>query len=327
MLPISESLFLTEHSKKKLNQVESELLSRLDNSFPIIKKMAQHIFGGGGKRIRPLFLLLVAEMLEYEGDDDIHVAVALEYIHTATLVHDDIIDEAESRRSRVTLHNLYNSNLSILFGDFLYAHGVSIINGFGNQKMSNVFSELTQEMINGELLEAENKHNINLSYEDYLKIIDLKTAELFSGCGRLGAIISKANDEVESMMRSAGLKFGLAFQFIDDLLDFDLNGKPLGKPTFADLQDGKLTLPSFLLMESGPEGKKLVETIMKEQGFVSVEKEALASMIDKYNIKENVRNKAEDLVREAVGLISPLPMNSAHKAIENLAESFIKREF
>ena len=267
MLPIPGSLFITENSKKKLKLVESELLSGLEGSFPIIKKMAAHIFEGGGKRVRPLFLLLVSEMLGYEGDDDVRVAVAIEYIHTATLVHDDIIDAAVSRRSRATLHNIYDSNLSILFGDYIYAQGISIINNFRNHKLMTVFSILTQDMIKGEILESENKHNINLSYDDYLKIIDFKTAELFGGCGQLGAIISGADDHTESAIRSAGLKFGMAFQFIDDLLDFDLDEGALGKPTFADLQDGKLTLPSFLLMESGAEGKEIVETIMKEKGF------------------------------------------------------------
>jgi octaprenyl-diphosphate synthase len=326
MLPIPGSLFITENSKKKLKLVESELLSGLEGSFPIIKKMAAHIFEGGGKRVRPLFLLLVSEMLGYEGDDDVRVAVAIEYIHTATLVHDDIIDAAVSRRSRATLHNIYDSNLSILFGDYIYAQGISIINNFRNHKLMTVFSILTQDMIKGEILESENKHNINLSYDDYLKIIDFKTAELFGGCGQLGAIISGADDHTESAIRSAGLKFGMAFQFIDDLLDFDLDEGALGKPTFADLQDGKLTLPSFLLMESGAEGKEIVETIMKEKGFISIGKEVLASAIDDRDIKNKVRKKAEDLILEALDLIHMLPMNSAHKAIENLAGSFIKRE-
>lgn len=326
MLPIPDSLFITENSKKKMKLMESELLSGLEGSFPIIKKMAAHIFEGGGKRVRPLFLLLVSEMLGYDGDDDVRVAVAIEYIHTATLVHDDIIDAAVSRRSRATLHNIYDSNLSILFGDYIFAQGISIINNFRNHKLMTVFSILTQDMIKGEILESENKHNINLSYDDYLKIIDFKTAELFGGCGQLGAIISGADDHTESAIRSAGLKFGMAFQFIDDLLDFDLDEGALGKPTFADLQDGKLTLPSFLLMESGAEGKKIVETIMKEKGFISIVKEVLASAIDDRDIKSKVRKKAEDLILEALDLIHTLPMNYAHKAIENLAGSFIKRE-
>ena len=306
--------------------MESELLSGLEDSSPIIMEMAAHIFGGGGKRVRPLFFLLVSEMLGYDGDDDIRIAVAIEYIHTATLVHDDIIDAAVSRRSRATLHNIYDSNLSILFGDYIYAQGISIINSFRNHRLMTVFSILTQNMIKGEILESENKHNANLSYDDYLKIIDFKTAELFGGCGQLGAIISGADDFTESAIRSAGLKFGMAFQFIDDLLDFDLDEGALGKPTFADLQDGKLTLPSFLLMESGAEGKKIVEIIMKEKGFISIGKEVLASAIDDRDIKNKVRKKAEDLILEALDLINTLPMNSAHKAIENLAGSFIKRE-
>jgi len=326
MLSIPDSLFITEKCNNKLKLMESELLSGLEDSSPIIMEMAAHIFGGGGKRVRPLFFLLVSEMLGYDGDDDIRIAVAIEYIHTATLVHDDIIDAAVSRRSRAALHNIYDSNLSILFGDYIYAQGISIINSFRNHRLMTVFSILTQNMIKGEILESENKHNANLSYDDYLKIIDFKTAELFGGCGQLGAIISGADDFTESAIRSAGLKFGMAFQFIDDLLDFDLDEGALGKPTFADLQDGKLTLPSFLLMESGAEGKKIVEIIMKEKGFISIGKEVLASAIDDRDIKNKVRKKAEDLILEALDLINTLPMNSAHKAIENLAGSFIKRE-
>jgi octaprenyl-diphosphate synthase len=326
MLSIPDSLFITEKCSNKLKLMESEFLSGLEGSSPLIIEMAAHIFGGGGKRVRPLFLLLVSEMLGYDGDDDVRIAVAVEYIHTATLVHDDIIDAAVSRRSRATLHSIYDSNLSILFGDYIFAQGISIINSFRNHKLMTVFSILTQDMIRGEILESENKHNINLSYDDYLKIIDFKTAELFGGCGQLGAIISDADDLTESAIRSAGLKFGMAFQFIDDLLDFDLDEGALGKPTFADLQDGKLTLPSFLLMESGAEGKKIVEIIMKEKGFISIGKEVLASAIDDRDIKNKVRKKAENLVLEALDLINMLPMNSAHMAIENLAGSFIKRE-
>jgi octaprenyl-diphosphate synthase len=327
MLSIPDSLFITDKCNNKLKLMESELLSGLEDSSSIIMEMAAHIFGGGGKRIRPLFFLLVSEMLGYDGDDDVRIAVAIEYIHTATLVHDDIIDSAVSRRSRATIHSLYDSNLSILFGDYIYANGMSIINSFRNDKLMTVFSIVTHDMIKGEIMESENKHNINLSYDDYLKIVEFKTAELFGGCGQLGAILSCTDDFTESALKSAGLKLGMAFQFIDDLLDFDLDEGTLGKPTFADLQDGKLTLPSFLLMESGAEGRKIVETIMKEKGFISIGKEVLASAIDDKDIKNKIRKKAEDLILEALDLIHMLPMNSAHKAIENLAGSFIKREF
>lgn len=326
MISIVDSLPLTKNCRKKIGLLEKELLSELQDSSSIIKEMADHIFGGGGKRVRPVFLMLASEMLGYEGEDDVKISVAIEYIHTATLVHDDVIDAAKSRRSRATLHSIYDSNLSILFGDYIYASAISIINTFKNHRMNEVFSRLTLNMIRGEIEESENKFNPSLSFDDYLRIVRFKTAELFAGCGQLGAIIAGVDDEREEKIKEAGMKFGTAFQFIDDMLDFEMDDSALGKPTFADLQDGKLTIPSFMLMESDPEGKKIVGTILREKGFNSVTKEDLDTAVKDREIMKKVRIKAQDLVYEALESLELFADNPAHHAIETLAGSFIKRE-
>jgi octaprenyl-diphosphate synthase len=326
MISILNSFVLTKNCRKKIDILEAGLLSELQDSSKIIKDMANHIFGGGGKRVRPVFLLLISEMLGYKGNSDVRVAVAVEYIHTATLIHDDVIDDAGSRRSRATLHSIYDSNLSILFGDYVYATAISIINSLENHRLIEVFSALTQKMIRGEMDESENKFNLDLKYDDYIQIVNFKTAELFAGCGQLGAIIAGSDEKTERYVRDAGLKFGIAFQFIDDMLDFDLDGSQLGKPTFTDLHDGKLTLPSYLLMESDDEGKRIVETIFREKGFVSISKEILHSAVKKRDIEGKVRIMAGALIKEALNSLNQLPENPAHQAIESLAESFIKRE-
>lgn len=326
MLSIIDSISLTGNCRKKIDILEDGLLLELEDSSKIIKDMARHIFGGGGKRVRPIFLLLVSEMLGYKGESDVKVAVAVEYIHTATLIHDDVIDDAGSRRSRATLHSIYDSNLSILFGDYVYATAISIINSLKDHRLIDVFSTLTQRMIRGEMDESENKFNLNLKYNDYIQVIKYKTAELFAGCGQLGAILAGSDAKTEKCVKEAGLKFGIAFQFIDDMLDFDLDGTTLGKPTFTDLQDGKLTLPSYLLMESDAEGRKIVETIFKEKGFSSVSKEDLNIAVKERDIKEKVRERAGSFIKEALDSLRALPANQAQQAIENLAESFIKRE-
>jgi len=312
--------------KKKLKAVEKGLVSSVENTISPINEMAEHIFTGGGKRIRPLFLLLLTERLGYKGDEDVTLAVATEYIHTATLVHDDIIDEASSRRSKETLNHRWDSSLSILFGDYIYAKAIEIINMIDNHKINSIFTKLTLDIIEGEILESNNKWNIDLTLEEYTEIIEKKTGELFAGTAAVGAVLGGINDNDVRTITEGGLNLGIAFQLIDDLFDYVADEKRLGKPIFSDLREGKLTLPTLLLRDDSSEGRDIVETVFKEKGFDSVQPEDLSEVIRKKNIPEAVKKEAVRYSDDGLDMFK-MALNVEIAELEKLSKYIIQREF
>jgi octaprenyl-diphosphate synthase len=319
-------LFKNANIKKKLKAVEKGLVSSVEDTISPINEMAEHIFTGGGKRIRPLFLLLLTERLGYKGDEDVTLAVATEYIHTATLVHDDIIDDASSRRSKETLNHRWDSSLSILFGDYIYAKAIEIINRIDNHKINTVFTKLTLDIIEGEILESNNKWNIDLTLEEYTKIIKKKTGELFAGTAAVGAVLGGINENDIRTITEGGLKLGIAFQLIDDLLDYVADEKRLGKPIFSDLREGKLTLPALLLRDDSSEGREIVETVFREKGFDSVQPEDLSEIIRKKNIPEEVKKEAVRYSDEGLDMFKAA-LNVEIAELEKLSKYIIQREF
>lgn len=312
--------------KKKMKAVERGLVSSVEDTISPINEMAEHIFTGGGKRIRPLFLLLLTERLGYNGDEDVTLAIATEYIHTATLVHDDIIDEASSRRSKETLNNKWDSSLSILFGDYIYAKAIEIINRIDSHKINTVFTKLTLDIIEGEILESNNKWNIDLTLEEYTEIIKKKTGELFAGTAAVGAVLGGINDSVVRTITEGGLKIGTAFQLIDDLFDYVADEKRLGKPIYSDLREGKLTLPALLLRDDSSEGREIVETVFREKGFDSVQPKDLSEIIRKKNIPEAVKKEAVRYSDEGLDMFKAA-LNVEIAELEKLSKYIIQREF
>ncbi|MBN2134910.1 MAG: polyprenyl synthetase family protein [Acidobacteria bacterium] len=311
--------------RAKLKKVETGLIDNVEESFPFIREMAVHIFGGGGKRIRPAFMILITDLLGYEGEDDVNAAIATEFIHTATLVHDDIIDRAVSRRNRKTVNSIWDENVSILFGDYIYARAIEMINSLNNHRLNSAFSRLTLGMIKGEILESDKNFKIDITYDEYYNIIAKKTGELFAGTGSAAAILGGLNEEDEKKFHEAGMKVGVAFQIIDDLFDFIGDESVLGKPVFSDLIEGKITLPALYLRDSDEAGSQIVESIIDEKGFKSVSEKQLEKAMEDRGIPDKVKKESEKLVREGLDLFKTIPVLNESLDLEKLVEYIINR--
>jgi geranylgeranyl pyrophosphate synthase len=311
--------------RTKLKKVETGLIDNVEDQFPFIREMAVHIFEGGGKRIRPAFMILITDLLGYKGEDDIKAAIATEFIHTATLVHDDIIDKAVSRRNRSTVNSIWDENVSILFGDYIYARAIEIINSLNNHRLNSAFSRLTLGMIKGEIIESDKKFKIDITYDEYFDIIAKKTGELFAGTASAAAILAGLDKENEGKFYEAGMKIGIAFQIIDDLFDFIGEESVLGKPVYSDLIEGKITLPALYLRDSDDEGKSIVESIIQDKGFKSISEDKLEKALMKRNIPDKVKQESEKLIREGLDLFKSQPVLSESLDLEKLVEYIINR--
>ena len=240
----------------KLKEVETVLTDRTRSGIPTIALIGDYLVEGGGKRIRPALLLLGAHMLGYEGDRDVRYGAMIEFIHTATLVHDDIIDDAETRRGRTSVNRRWGNELTVLFGDYLYMKSMEIALEEGDLRVLRVLSDVTLRMTEGEIIGAERRGLLDLTLEGYLDIVRRKTALLFAGACKIPSYLvadafGESSETWGERLWEYGLSLGIAFQLQDDLLDYTANEADLGKPVLSDLKEGKLTLPLILCLPAG----------------------------------------------------------------------------
>ena len=284
---------------EKLAKVEEELLLHFRSPIPTIDRMGSYLAQGGGKRIRPALLLLSARLLDYdkhEGDKDVRYAAVVEFIHTATLVHDDIIDEARLRRGRTSANARWGNNLTVLFGDYLYTMSMGIALDEGDLTILKVLSDTTLSMIEGEILGMEKEGSVHVTREEALEITRRKTADLFAAACRLPAHFAPRGDLVAAeRLAEYGRCLGMAFQLIDDLLDYTGSEQEVGKPVLNDLREGKLTMPLLLALPkaSQPEREK-VAAVLRERDFKSVEPSDILSIVDRYDAIPQTRALARD---------------------------------
>ena len=237
----------------KLALVEAELQRTLQSDLAVVQRLAGHVGSGKGKRLRPALVLLCCRMCGVDSREDVRFAAVFELVHTATLVHDDVIDHAETRRSRPTLNALWGNTLTVLFGDLLYMHSMSSAIAGRSFRMLEILAEVTTRMIEGELIQNDFLYNLDTTRKEYFEIQERKTALLFSGCTETaGVIAQRPQGDCEALGRF-GLEIGRAFQLVDDLLDYTATSAQMGKPVFSDLREGKLTLPLLTLLERAPE--------------------------------------------------------------------------
>ncbi len=234
--------------KIKLDIIENELQKIMEKEDGIILKASNYVFNSGGKRIRPILLELSSMLCNYNGEADILFAQVVEMVHTATLIHDDIIDDSNERRGKPSAHITFGNNMSILLGDYLFSKAMELAINFGNNKILSILSETMLKMINGEIIELIHKWDTKLEENYLIEIIKQKTGYLFSICTQIPAILTNLPEEKENALKYFGLNLGIAFQILDDLLDYTSKKSILGKPTSNDLKEGKITLqPLFNL--------------------------------------------------------------------------------
>ena len=235
----------------EMQEVDSVIAQRLASQVVLVNQIAGYITGAGGKRVRPMLVLLFSNALGFRGPERFELAATVEFIHTATLLHDDVVDESDLRRGKKTANALFGNAASILVGDFVYSRAFQMMVAVNRMRVLQVLSDATNVIAEGEVLQLMNMHDPDVQVSDYLKVIRFKTAKLFEASARLGAVLAEAPPEIEEACANYGRSLGTAFQLIDDLLDYEGTTAELGKNVGDDLREGKPTLPLLLAMERG----------------------------------------------------------------------------
>ena len=311
-----------------LQKVEEEFCLQSISSVRSITELGQYLHDSGGKRLRPALVLLSCKLCGFEGPAAIRLGTVVELIHTATLVHDDVIDEADTRRGRPSTNSRWGNHLSVLGGDWLYMQAFNIALAERNFRILDLFIAVTQAMIEGELLQLTWQRRIDVPEDVYFELTHRKTAYLFSVCLRLGAVLAGKSEEEESQLGAYGRNLGLSFQLIDDVLDFTSSEQILGKPTGNDLREGKVTLPLiYLLRHCSREEAQKVRSVLEEGGFSSVRFGEILDLIDRYNTLRAAREKAQEFAQEAKRCLETFPDTPYKDALRTLPDLMLEREF
>src|SRR5260221_10023767 len=268
--------------KSDLERVEKEISLESVASVDAITAIGQYLQEAGGKRLRPSLLLLSAKLIGDGGESAVRLGAVVELIHAATLVHDDVIDAAETRRGRPSSNTIWGNHTCVLAGDWLYMQAFHIALRERNFHMLDLLIALTQMMVEGELLQLELIGKINISEADYMELVDRKTASLFSACAKLGALTGGADEATEARMGEFSWNLGIAFQLVDDVLDFTSHEKVLGKPVGSDLREGKVTLPLiYALQDATAEEREMVEAVLKDANYDRVPFSKILDLIER----------------------------------------------
>ncbi len=311
----------------KLELVEAELRSNFTSDIRTIRDVADHILEGGGKRLRPTLLLLVAQLLGYEGRKDVTFGAVVEFIHTATLVHDDIIDDAAVRRGKTSINYKWGNNHTVLIGDFLYTHAMRMALEMGDLEIVKLLCAVTVQMTEGEILGLEYKGRTDIGREDYFDLIGRKTAALFGASARVPAMLVGAPEEEQRALFEYGYNLGISFQLVDDMLDFTSSAETLGKPVLADLKDGKLTLPLILVMPHATNvEREKVETVAKERSFASVSQDEILDIVERYEGLEQTREIARAYAHGCREVLGGYREGPARNALEFAVEFVVRRD-
>jgi octaprenyl-diphosphate synthase len=309
-----------------LQEVEREISVESVASVEAITTINQYLQAGGGKRLRPALLLLINRLFGPSTDCAKRLAAVVEMIHTATLVHDDVIDYAKTRRGRPSTNVVWGNHTSVLAGDWLYMQAFQIALRERNFRILDVLISLTQMMVEGELLQLERLHRMDVTEADYMELVDRKTASLFSACASLGAIAASADDITESQLRDFAWNLGMAFQLVDDILDFTSSEKILGKPAGNDLREGKVTLPMIYALESASaEERKLVEAVIHDGSYEHVPFMRVLQILETHGAVARAYDRARTFTEKSRAIIGSLPESPAQRALQGIVELVTER--
>ena len=294
-----------------LDDIEKALTDNLNPYLDLVSDVAGHILFSGGKRLRPLLMVLSARICSYTGNYDKTFSTALEYLHTATLLHDDLVDEAAMRRGKTVAHATWGNSITVLVGDYLLARALSLSAGTGRLRVVKILAELTENMSQGEVHQLMRKGDIKLTEDEYMVVIRRKTAVLFEAACQVSAIIADAPEEKEMALAEYGANLGIAFQMADDLFDYTLQTSDFGKEVGADLREGKLTLPViYALKQARAADRDLMIKIILDEDFSTQDFNILIDLLDKYGGIEYTQNTAAgyiDTAKNALSVFEPSP--------------------
>ena len=309
--------------------MERDLADESAAAFEPVSEICGYLLAGGGKRLRPALLLLSARYSGYRGNSAIRLAAVVELIHSATLIHDDVIDSADTRRGRPSANSRWGNHRSVLAGDWLYMQAFQVALEQRKFKILDVLIDLTKKMVQGELIQLAKIGEIDVTEQDALQLATYKTACLFSGCARLGAVLGGLSEAEEQALAEYGRCAGLAFQLVDDLLDFTASAEQLGKPVLSDLKEGKVTLPLIyaLEMENGNhEGRELVRQVLAEKEFQSVRPETIVALVRDSGALHRARQLAHDYAAKAKASLNGGMDSEYARALQTLPDFILERE-
>jgi octaprenyl-diphosphate synthase len=314
--------------KSDMERMETRIHESLGTDVPLIRQVSKYILGAGGKRFRPLLHLLSARLCGHrEHNSEYVLGSVVEYIHTASLLHDDVIDEAKVRRGRSSANTIWGNQASILVGDYLYSkalfHGVRL----HNQRVMDVLSETTTTMSEGEVLQLMQIQNADMTEADYFRLVECKTGVLISAACRLGAIISKAPLSQEDALTAYGKKLGFAFQITDDTLDYAADQKQLGKVLGKDLDEGKVTLPLIYLMrKADPDEQQALRSILQADTVAEPDLNYTLGLMMKHGAVDDALKVAQNLSDEAKAALNIFPDSPPRQALMAIADYVVQRE-
>jgi octaprenyl-diphosphate synthase len=321
------ALELFDLVRTDLDQVEREIGLESIASVEAVTYIGQYLQSGGGKRLRPILVLLCGKLFSETNPSLIRMAAVVEMIHTATLVHDDVIDMAKTRRGRPSINVVWGNHTSVLAGDWLYMQAFQAALRERNFAVLDLLINLTQMMVEGELLQLDRIGKIAVTEADYMELIDRKTASLFSACARLGAIAGGADESAESRLGEYAWNLGIAFQLIDDVLDFTSREKILGKPVGNDLREGKVTLPLIYALESAePEERRLVETVLADGNYDQVPFGKILQILHRHSGVERARARAQSFTEKAREIILEFPDSLYRRALRSVTDLVTDRD-
>ena len=313
-----------------LERVEKEISLESVASVEVVTQIAQYLQESGGKRLRPSLLLLASKLIGgpgRTGESAIRLGAVVEIVHAATLVHDDVIDDARTRRGRPSANAQWGNHTSVLAGDWLYMEAFQVALRERNFHVLELLIGLTQMMVEGELLQLERIGRIEVTEADCMELVDRKTACLFSVCTKLGALVSGADSQTEERLGEYAWNLGMAFQLVDDSLDFTSREKVLGKPVGNDLREGKVTLPLvYALEQASGEERRRVETILRERNYARVPFPQILAMVERYGGIARVKERAQAFTEKARGIIGEFPDSPYQRALYSVTELVTERD-
>jgi octaprenyl-diphosphate synthase len=313
--------------QSEMDAVEGEFEKQARSNIQLITRIGQYLYRTGGKRVRPALLILSAKIFGEEVNASvIQMAMVMEFLHTATLVHDDVIDGAEMRRGRQAVSAQWGNETAVLMGDWLYMSAFETALQQRNLAILDALTDATRKMTEGELIQLALAGNMRITEDQHLEIVARKTGYLFSASCRVGGILRGANDEERRALGDYGLYLGIAFQLVDDLLDFISDSTKLGKPVLSDLREGKVTLPLIRLLRKQPQFSSLVRAAMEEPAGETILAKQVLALLDEYGELDRAREEAYAYAARAQEALTIFPDNRYRRALNEIAQFIVERD-
>jgi octaprenyl-diphosphate synthase len=316
-----------EPIRADLERVEAEFGRQVESNVGVIPEIGRYIQRAGGKRVRPAVLLMASRLAGYNGDWAVLFASVIEFIHTATLVHDDIIDRSEFRRGQLAVHSKWGSDVSVLLGDYLYIKSMDLALSRGSLEVLRVLSDVTLRMIEGEIYQLTKNGDVRISEDEHFDIIRRKTAYLFGGCAQIGGMLGGVGRDQEAALREYGFNLGVEFQLVDDLLDLTGTEASLGKPVASDLREGKLTLPIIhLLQHADGAAGELVEAVVRERSLTPERWQKIHGLLVEHGAFDYAQVKAAEHAAKAKSRLAAFPPSPERDALMALPDYVLSRD-